>query len=333
MREDWQNIEAIYLAPYAAHSNASAGRLRPEPECPIRTVWQRDRDRIIHSKSFRRLKHKTQVFINPRGDHFRTRLTHTLEVAQISRTLARALRLNEDLTEAIALGHDLGHTPFGHAGERALMRLNPQFNHCRQSLRQIDMIENDGRGLNLTMEVRDGVLHHSGPELPSTLEGMLIRYCDRIAYLNHDIDDAIRSGFLSADSLPPRVIAVLGSRHSQRINTMVADIIEQSSSRAEIRMSPPVASAMDELRSFMFEHVYFHPERLEEEQKLSSMIERFYRYYMEHFELLPPEYQREPHLDAVCDYIAGMTDSFALATAAQIFPPEQPRQDNGAANQ
>ena len=319
MREDWQKIEAIYLEPYASHSNASLGRLRPEPECPIRTVWQRDRDRIIHSKSFRRLKHKTQVFINPRGDHFRTRLTHTLEVAQISRTLARALRLNEDLTEAIALGHDLGHTPFGHAGERALMRVNPEFNHCRQSLRQIDILENNGRGLNLTHEVRDGVLHHSGKGMPFTLEGALIRYCDRIAYLNHDIDDAIRSGFLQADSLPPRVIEVLGSRHSQRINTMVSDIIANSSGKPQIIMSEQVAAAMDELREFMFAQVYFHPARMEEEKKLSAMIENFYNYYMANFELLPPEYQREPHIDAVCDYIAGMTDSFAIATAEQIF--------------
>ena len=319
IREETQAIERQTLSRYATLSQSTRGRRRPEDEDPIRPCYQRDRDRIIHSKSFRRLKHKTQVFINPSGDHVRTRLTHTLEVAQISRTLARALRLNEDLTEAIALGHDLGHTPFGHAGERALMRMNPQFNHCRQSLRQIDIIENDGRGLNLTMEVRDGVLHHSGQGMPFTLEGALIRYCDRIAYLNHDIDDAIRSGFLSADSLPPRVISVLGSRHSQRINTMVMDIIEQSSGKEEIKMSPPVADAMDELRNFMFEKVYFHPARIEEEKKLSAMIEGFYHYYMEHFELLPPEYQREPHIDAVCDYIAGMTDSFAINTAAQIF--------------
>ena len=319
IREQNEQREHAVLEPWATFADSSAGRLRPMEPCPYRTCFQRYRDRIIHSKSFRRLKHKTQVFINPSGDHVRTRLTHTLEVAQISRTLARALRLNEDLTEAIALGHDLGHTPFGHAGERALMRMNPQFNHCRQSLRQIDIIENDGRGLNLTMEVRDGVLHHSGQGMPFTLEGALIRYCDRIAYLNHDIDDAIRSGFLSADSLPPRVISVLGSRHSQRINTMVMDIIEQSSGKEEIKMSPPVADAMDELRNFMFEKVYFHPARIEEEKKLSAMIEGFYHYYMEHFELLPPEYQREPHIDAVCDYIAGMTDSFAINTAAQIF--------------
>jgi dGTPase len=320
MREDWQEIEKIYLAPYAAHSNASAGRNRFEPECPIRTVWQRDRDRIIHSKSFRRLKHKTQVFINPQGDHFRTRLTHTLEVSQISRTLARALRLNEDLTEAIALGHDLGHTPFGHAGERALMRVNPAFNHCRQSLRQVNILENDGQGLNLTIEVQDGILHHSGEGLPKTLEGMLIRYCDRIAYLNHDIDDAIRSGFLDANNLPQKVLFWLGPSHRERINTMVSDIIAESMGKAEIRMSGPVAEAMIELREFMFKEVYFHPSKVAEEERLEAMIEKFYHYYMTHFECLPPEYQRTPYPDAVCDYIAGMTDSFALAAAAQIIP-------------
>lgn len=318
MRKDWQEIENVYLAPYASHSNNSDGRLKDETECPIRTVWQRDRDRIIHSKSFRRLKHKTQVFINPTGDHFRTRLTHTLEVSQISRTLARALRLNEDLTEAIALGHDLGHTPFGHAGERALMKVNPPFNHCRQSLRQVDFLENDGAGLNLTHEVRDGILHHSGEGLPYTLEGMLIRYCDRIAYLNHDIDDAIRSGFLATNDLPENVLSVLGRTHRGRINTMVSDIISQSEGKPEIKMSQPVAAAMHELREFMFNEVYFHPSKVTEEEKLGIMIEKFYHYFMANFDLLPPEYRREPHADAVCDYIAGMTDSFALSLQKEI---------------
>jgi len=319
MREDWQEIEKIYLAPYAAHSNASRGRNFPEPECPIRTVWQRDRDRITHCKSFRRLKHKTQVFINPPGDHFRTRLTHTLDVAQISRTLARALRLNEDLTEAIALGHDLGHTPFGHAGERALMRVNPGFNHCRQSLRTVNLIENAGRGLNLTLEVQDGILHHSGEELPLTLEGMLIRVCDRIAYLNHDIDDAIRSGFIDALSLPANVRRVLGGSHRERINTMVGDIIQNNAGLPEIRMSSEVAAAMDELREFMFAEVYLHPSKVEEEERLAGLLTQFYHYYLDHFDELPPEYQRQPATDAVCDYIAGMTDSFALDTARRIL--------------
>ncbi|NLF79710.1 MAG: deoxyguanosinetriphosphate triphosphohydrolase [Clostridia bacterium] len=319
MREDWQEIEKIYLAPYAAHSNASRGRNFPEPECPIRTVWQRDRDRITHCKSFRRLKHKTQVFINPPGDHYRTRLTHTLDVAQISRTLARALRLNEDLTEAIALGHDLGHTPFGHAGERALMRIHPGFNHCRQSLRQVNLIENGGRGLNLTLEVQDGILHHSGKELPQTLEGMLIRICDRIAYLNHDIDDAIRGGFIDALSLPANVRRVLGDSHRERINTMVGDIIKNSAGITEIRVSPEVADAMSELREFMFAEVYLHPSKVEEEQQLSELLTQFYYYYLKHLDQLPPEYQRQPAADAVCDYIAGMTDSFALDTAARIL--------------
>lgn len=319
MREDWQAIENTYLADYAAHSASSRGRLREEPECPIRTVWQRDRDRIIHCKSFRRLKHKTQVFINPQGDHFRTRLTHTLEVSQIARTAARALRLNEDLIEAIALGHDLGHTPFGHAGERALNALNPVFNHCRQSLRQVDMIENEGRGLNLTLEVRDGIRHHSGDAMPFTVEGKLIRYCDRIAYLNHDIDDAIRSGFLDATQVPKKLIDTLGASHSQRINTMVSDIIKNSYGKDEISMSEPIAIAMNELREFMFEHVYFHPYKIEEEKKLGIIIEGFYKYYMKHFHLLPPEYQREQKVDAVCDYIAGMTDSFALSAAKELL--------------
>ena len=313
MREDWQEIEDAYLAPYASHSNASAGRVLDEPECPIRTVWQRDRDRIIHSKAFRRLKHKTQVFINPKGDHYRTRLTHTLELSQIARTLARALRLNEDLTEAIALGHDLGHTPFGHAGERALMRVNPKFNHRRQSLRQVDILENNGRGLNLTYEVRDGILHHSGEELPQSLEGMLIRYCDRIAYLNHDIDDAIRSGLLDEDNLPRQATSVLGNSHRDRINTMVSDIISQSSGQNEIIMSEPIAEAMHQLREFMFREIYFHPSKIAEEEKLGQMIENFFYYYLENAQLLPPEYQREPSCDAVCDYIAGMTDRYALS--------------------
>ena len=319
MRQDWQEIEKAYLAPYAAHSYESRGRLRPEEECPIRTVWQRDRDRIIHSKSFRRLKHKTQVFINPEMDHVRTRLTHTLEVAQISRTLARALRLNEDLTEAIALGHDLGHTPFGHVGERALNAIDPEFNHCRQSLRQIDLLEKDGKGLNLTMEVRDGVRHHSGEGLPFTLEGMLIRYCDRIAYLNHDIDDAIRSGFLRVYDLPEQVRHVLGDTHTKRINTMVTDIITQSSGIPRIKMSDTVAAAMSELREFMFARVYFRRDMLEQEEVLKQLIFDLYEYYIKHPELLPPEYDRGNISQAVCDYIAGMTDSFALAAAKELL--------------
>lgn len=319
MRKDWQEIEKIYLAPYASHSYESKGRPQPEEECPIRTVWQRDRDRIIHSKSFRRLKHKTQVFINPQGDHVRTRLTHTLEVAQISRTLARALRLNEDLTEAIALGHDLGHTPFGHIGERALNKLDPSFNHCRQSLRQIDILEKAGKGLNLTHEVRDGILHHSGEELPFTLEGMLIRYCDRIAYLNHDIDDAISSGYLSNDKLPRRIRQVLGETHAQRINTMVTDIIRQSSGIPEIKMSDAVAAAMQELREFMFQNVYFRPDMLEQEDKLKELIFGLYSYYLSHFELLPQEFHCFSRERAVCDYIAGMTDSFALEEARKYL--------------
>jgi len=322
MRERWQKAENAFLAPYAAHSDSSLGRLRPEPECPIRTVWQRDRDRIIHSKAFRRLKHKTQVFTSTDMDHVRTRLTHTLEVSQISRTIARALRLNEDLTEAIALGHDLGHTPFGHIGERALAEISPGFNHCSQSLRQIDVLEKDGRGLNLTMEVRDGILHHSGEGMPFTLEGMLIRYCDRVAYLNHDVDDSIRSGFLQPDSLPPQIVKVLGDTNTKRINTMVTDIIRESDGIAEIRMSPPIAAAMNELREFMFENVYFRKDMREKEAKLRSLLFDLYDFYMKDPQRLPREYHSGSPKEAVIDYIAGMTDSFALAAAEAL--PKKP---------
>lgn len=314
MRTDWQQWENRFLAPWAAHSDHSRGRQQPEEECPLRTVWQRDRDRIIHSKAFRRLKHKAQVFINPAGDHFRTRLTHTLEVSQISRTIARALMLNEDLTEAIALGHDLGHTPFGHAGERALHELDPAFNHSRQSLRVVELLEQDGRGLNLTWEVRDGILHHSShAELPSTLEGCVVRYCDRIAYLNHDIDDAIRSGYLSFDSLPASTRLGLGETHSQRINTMVTDIVRESSGQPLVRMSPACEEYMQELREFMFGQFYYHPDRLKEEQWLNKLVRGLHRYFLDHIEELPDEYRREPYPVAVCDYIAGMTDNFALS--------------------
>ena len=319
MLQDWQEVEEAYLAPWAAHSRDSAGRDLPEAACPLRTVYQRDRDRIIHCKAFRRLKHKTQVFINPEGDHFRTRLTHTLEVSQIARTIARALHLNEDLTEAIALGHDLGHTPFGHAGERALNRLTGHFSHNEQSLRVVEVLERDGRGLNLTREVRDGILHHSGGEtLPKTLEGQVVRYCDRIAYLNHDIDDAVRSGYLEYHQLPVSTLRDLGEAHSQRINTMVLDIVRESSGKAMVHMSAPIAQAMNELRAFMFSHVYLHPRKTAEEKRLEQVIDFFFSYYQEHPELLPDEYQKPPLQRSVCDYIAGMTDTFALSHYAEL---------------
>ena len=315
---EWQEWEHQFLAPWAAKSDQSLGRAVEEAACPLRTVWQRDRDRIIHCKAFRRLKHKTQVFINPQGDHFRTRLTHTLEVAQISRTIARALHLNEDLTEAIALGHDLGHAPFGHAGERALASVVPSFTHNRQSVRVAEVLEHDGRGLNLTVEVLDGMLCHSGEQLPQTLEGMIVRYCDRVAYLNHDIADAIRSGYLEFDAIPRHLITYLGDTHSQRINTMVTDIVRESRGKPVVLMSEECSAISNELRTFMFEHVYFHPQKIVEEQKLEAMLVRFFDYFMEHFDCLPVEFQREPKETAACDYIAGMTDNFALGFAKSI---------------
>ena len=318
MLQSWLEIEESYLAPWAAHSRNSAGRVLAEEECQLRTVYQRDRDRIIHSKAFRRLKHKTQVFINPEGDHFRTRLTHTLEVAQISRTISRALHLNEDLTEAIALGHDLGHTPFGHAGERALNRLIGHFKHNEQSLRLVEQLERNGKGLNLTHEVRDGILHHCGEGLPKTLEGQVVRHCDRIAYLNHDIDDAVRSGYLEYHQLPDSTLQVLGSSHSQRINTVVLDIVKESTGKACVNMSPLIEEAMQELREFMFANVYLHPRKTIEEQRLEKVIDFFFSYYQEHAECLPEEYRHSPLKRAVCDYIAGMTDTFALHHFADL---------------
>ncbi len=318
MVEDWLRMEHAYLAPWAAFSDQSAGRRKAEAECPIRTVYQRDRDRIIHSKAFRRLKHKTQVFINPEDDHFRTRLTHTLEVAQIARTIARALRLNEDLTEAIALGHDLGHTPFGHAGERALQRLTGDFSHNRQSLRVVDYIEHDGQGLNLTQEVRDGIVNHTGECWPATLEGRVVRECDRIAYLNHDIDDAISSGYLQPGDLPADIVAVLGDRHSARINTAVLDIVACSSGQPAILMSDRIRQTMGRLREFMFERVYYNKKKTDEEERLGRIIDFFFAYYQRNPQDLPEEYRREPLQTAVVEYIAGMTDTFALRHYAML---------------
>jgi dGTPase len=318
MREDWERLEQQILAPWAAKAAKSAGRALPERPCPLRTVYQRDRDRIIHSKAFRRLKHKTQVFVNPRGDHFRTRLTHTLEVTQIARTIARALSLNEDLTEAIALGHDLGHTPFGHAGERALAAILGDFRHNRQSLRLIDFIEREGRGLNLSAEVKDGILHHSGQGLPQTLEGMVVRISDRIAYVNHDIDDALRAGLISGAGLPPAA-ASLGGAHSERIDALVQDVVRASARKPLVRMSEAAARQLEELRGYLFDQVYFRPEAQAEEEKLHTMIGRLFAYYLEHMEELPPEYRQAEARLAVADYIAGMTDPFALAEYRRLF--------------
>lgn len=321
-----EELERRILSPRACYSRASRGRQVREEECSVRTAFQRDRDRIIHSKSYRRLKHKTQVFIIPEGDHYRTRLTHTLEVAQIARTVARALRLNEDLAEAAALGHDLGHTPFGHAGEKALDDIfKPGFKHNEQSLRVVDVLEG-GRGLNLTWEVRDGILNHTGPVRPSTLEGQIVKISDRVAYINHDIDDAIRGGILRADQLPAECLEVLGRAHRDRINTMVLDLIHTNlDATDEIKMSPVIQAATDKLRDFMFENVYVGSEAKREENKACHVVQHLYRHFMEHAELLPAEYRQRTGSEdtdrVVCDYIAGMTDNFAIRIYQRYFLP------------
>lgn len=321
-----EELERLILAPGACLSSRSKGRVRPEQECIVRTSFQRDRDRIIHSKSFRRLKHKTQVFIIPEGDHYRTRLTHTLEVAQIARTVARALRLNEDLAEAMALGHDLGHTPFGHAGEEALNGVfQPCFQHNEQSLRVVDVLEG-GRGLNLTLEVRDGILNHTGPNKPATLEGQIVRIADRIAYINHDLDDAIRGGVLDPGQIPAKCLAILGREHRERINIMVLDLIQTNwNNSGDIGMSPGIQESTDLLRDFLFEHVYLDAKAKNEKDKAVQIIQSLFRYFTEHIELLPGEYLRRARTGtaerAVCDYIAGMTDRFAIRVYQKYFLP------------
>jgi dGTPase len=327
------------LSPHAVQSKNSRGRDRPEEPCPVRTAFQRDRDRIIHSKSFRRLKHKTQVFIAPLSDHFVTRLTHTLEVAQIARTIARALNLNEDLTEAIALGHDLGHTPFGHVGEDVLNELYEKgFKHNEQSLRVVDLLENDGHGLNLTWEVRDGILHHSkeresisGGEA-GTLEGEVVRISDSIAYINHDIDDAIRAGMLTEGDLPLTAITILGNTRSLRINTMVVDIIERcwpsmgtEKEKPSITMSPVVLKATNALRDFLFERVYNVRSAQEESEKARDIVRALYKYFKNNADKMPPEYRfYSDELERrVVDYIAGMTDQYAIRTAEELYPAHE----------
>lgn len=323
IRETSEELERQILSPYAARSAETRGRLVPEEPCPVRTAFQRDRDRIIHSKAFRRLKDKTQVFIAPARDHYRTRLTHTLEVAQIARTIAKALRLNEDLTEAIALGHDLGHTPFGHAGEDVLNEIHPGgFAHNEQSLRIVDLLEG-GKGLNLTAEVRDGILNHPGDRQPATLEGQVIKISDRIAYVNHDIDDAIRGNVISPDDLPRSCIQVLGANHSQRIGTMVRDIIEYSWDKPQVSMSPPVLEAMLELREFLFKRVYIGSKAKREEEKAKNMLRQLFEYYLKHpRELYVDNPRGEPLHRLVCDYVAGMTDRFAIAQYERFFLPK-----------
>ena len=326
IREELEERERGYLSPFAVCSANSRGRLRPMEDCPLRTAFQRDRDRILHCKSFRRLKFKTQVFIAPEGDHYRTRLTHTLEVAQVARTLARALKLNEDLTEAIALGHDLGHTPFGHSGERSLNRLTHEgFRHNEQSLRVVDVLEG-GEGLNLTWEVRDGILRHSGKEKPNTLEGECVARADRIAYINHDIDDAIRAGVLKEFELPQDLLRVLGETHGQRINAMISDIVRESQGQPHLRMSDPMQQASDEMRAFLFEKVYMDKWRKLEEEKCDHVIVSLFAYYMEHPGQMPLEYVQISYRDgterAVTDFLACMTDRYAIRTYNSLFVPD-----------
>jgi dGTPase len=330
IREDIEAREDEYLSPYAARSAESRGRERPEEPDPIRTCYMRDRDRIIHCKSFRRLKHKTQVFLAPVDDHYRTRLTHTLEVSQVSRTIARALRLNEDLTEAVALGHDLGHTPFGHMGEEVFHDLvDPPFQHNRQSLRMVEVLEYDRKGLNLTLEVRDGILNHTGEGDPFTLEGKIVRIADRIAYVNHDLDDALRAGIISEDGLPPSTMSMLGRHHSQRINTLVTDMIESSMDSGDIRQSPEVAAAMNELRTFLFDQVYIGSVAKQEEGKAQNMLRALVDYYMANPEKMPPEflYDSDPLAVRVIDYVAGMTDTYAKSKYEEYFVPRAWRGD------
>ena len=328
IRENLERMEEISLSPFATLSVNSRGRDREEPQCDIRPVFQRDRDRILHCKSFRRLKHKTQVFLSPKGDHYRTRLTHTLEVSQNARTIAKALRLNEDLVEAIALGHDLGHTPFGHAGERILNELCDEgYRHNEQSVRIVEKLEKDGKGLNLTWEVRDGILNHQTSMMPHTLEGKIVRLSDKIAYINHDIDDSVRAKVLREEDLPKEFTEVLGTTYRERINTMVLDIVKHSSGINDIVMSQKIRDAMTGLRSFMFQRVYEEPNTKKEEEKIKNIIEPLYEHYLYHIEELPVYNQKminseEDKEQAVCDYIAGMTDHFAIEQYTEIFIPK-----------
>lgn len=313
------------LSPYAALSAETRGREYPIGPCPVRTAFVRDRDRIIHCKSFRRLKHKTQVFLSPIGDHYRTRLTHTLEVAQIARTIARGLLLNEDLTEAIAMGHDLGHTPFGHSGESVLNRIVPGgFEHNKQSLRIVEKLEN-GKGLNLTFEVRDGILNHKKSGHPSTLEGVVVSLADRIAYVNHDIDDAVRAGLLSNDILPKSCIEAIGATHGERINTLVLDILQTSSGKNHVEMSGEISSEFEKLRQFLFDNLYHDSAAKAEEGKAEGVIERLYYHYLKHVSELPPEFTKYIDEDGpdriAADYIACMTDRYAVRDYTRLFVP------------
>lgn len=327
IRIRWEELEKETLSPYATLSVNSRGRATPLPDCPIRTCFVRDRDRILHCKSFRRLKHKTQVFLAPMGDHYRTRLTHTLEVSQIARTIARALRLNEDLTEAIALGHDLGHTPFGHAGEAVLNELVPGgFAHNEQSLRVVDKLEYEGKGMNLTFEVRDGILNHPRSGKPATLEGKVLSLSDQIAYVNHDIDDAIRAGVLSEADIPRSSVALFGATHSKRINSMITDVVTRCQGTPEIGFSPDAAAEFEVLRNFMYKNVYLNPAAKGEEKKSMGVLRALYDYYREHVELLPHEFllylEKDGPERIAADYIACMTDTYAIESYKRLFVPK-----------
>ena len=328
IRESLELWEKESLSEYATLSMNSKGRLKEEPQCDIRPVFQRDRDRILHSKSFRRLKDKTQVFLTPEGDHYRTRLTHTLEVSQNARTIAKALRLNEDLVEAIALGHDLGHTPFGHAGERALDEICPLgVDHSKQSLRMVDVLEKDGLGLNLTMEVRDGILNHQTSGNPFTLEGKIVRLSDKIAYIHHDMDDAIRGGILTEDDVPISIREVIGYTTGERLDHFIHDTVTFSGGKNDILMSDEVWKAMKELREFMFERVYMNPDVKSEERKAESLMKTLYEYYLKQLDRLPREYLQminmgESRDRVACDYVASMTDRYAIALYEELFIPK-----------
>ena len=328
IREQLELSERTYLSSYAMLSQDSRGRDREEPECDIRPVFQRDRDRILHCKSFRRLKHKTQVFLSPQGDHYRTRLTHALEVSQNARTIAKALRLNESLVEAIALGHDLGHTPFGHAGEGMLNELcNGGFKHNEQSVRIVEKLEKNGKGLNLTWEVRDGILNHQTSLMPSTLEGKIVRLCDKIAYVNSDIDDAIRGKVIKEEDIPREYTEILGNTLRERLNTLIHDLIRNSMDKNDIIQSDTMRQALTGLRAFMFENVYVNSVAKAEEGKAEYMIGQLYKYYIDHVEKLPEEYGKmlksgEASVErVVCDFIAGMTDRYAVATYQSLTIP------------
>ena len=328
-REVRETLEGQMLSPKASYATKSKGRERFEPECNIRTCYQRDIDKIIHSKTFRRLKHKTQVFLSPEGDHYRTRLTHTLEVSRISRTIARGLRLNEDLAEAIALAHDFGHTPFGHAGERALNEILSEeggFRHNEQSLRIVEFIERNGNGLNLTYETKDGILCHTGDKEPETKEGCVVRIADRIAYINHDLDDSLRAGVIRETEIPEEILCSLGAKHDDRLNTLILDIINESEKTGEITLSPQIAFVFETFREFMYKSVYLNMKAKSEESKVFGIVDEIFKYYHNTPDELPEEYRRVSVKDglkrAVCDYISGMTDKYAVHIYEKLFIPE-----------